>query len=441
MSKILFLESVAGVAGDMFAASFVDAGFVTTEELNKLPELLGLRDVVIETKSVQRATMRATHLNVKWHGEAWKQTLESDHQHEHSHHKHSHRPHQHKHQPLPARQAEEAGSANEFFNTNVLLGAQVQAHWHTHYRDIDRLLEDSRLESKTKNLARKIFRLIAEAEAEAHGIEVDKVAFHEVGTIDSILDVVMAAYCVTKIGAQKFYATPLKPGRGLVRMQHGTHPVPPPASAGLLHGLSVTNTPDAITRNDVELSTPTGIAIIKILAPQFVHELPTGVIHRQGMGAGTMDLGDYPNVFRVTLLEDASNTSSLPYETDKVVEIICNIDDDAAERVAWLAEQLLQKGALDVWLTPIHGKKGRPAVSLSVLAEESDWMNLADWILRHSSTFGLRHRRWDRLKLVRKFEKRETPQGEVTYKIGMTTSGEFVKEKKEYEDLRRIWED
>lgn len=424
MNKILFLESVAGIAGDMFAASFVDAGLVTIEELNSLSALLGLHGVAVETSNVTKATMRATYLNVTWHGENWKQNLGSDHQHAH----------QHSHEDASEH------SAHNLLNTNILLGAEVHEHWHTHYLDIDRLIEKSELEIETKNLARKIFRLIAEAEAGAHGMDVEKVAFHEVGTIDSILDVVMAAYCVCKTAAQRIFATPIKPGRGLIRMQHGTHPIPPPASAKLLHELPTSKTPEAITLSDVELSTPTGIAILKALAPQFVNELPAGIVRRQGMGAGTLDLGNYPNVFRVTLLEDFSPPQSLPYETDRVVEMVCNIDDDSAERMAWLAEQLLQKGALDVWLTPIHAKKGRPGVCLSVLADEETWARLADWLLRQSSTFGLRHRKWDRLKLLRKFEKRNTPHGEVTYKIGMTTSGDILKEKPEYEDLRRIWE-
>lgn len=418
MSKVLFLENVAGVAGDMFTASFVDAGMVTHEELAELIQQLNLHGVTLEIKNVTKATMRATHLRVNWQNETWKQVFGKEHHH-HEHHQHEHHHHE---------------------NTNLLLGADAEHHWHTHYTDIDKLIEKSALDLETKNLSRKIFRFIAEAEAEAHGIEVEKVAFHEVGTIDSILDIVMASYCISKIGADKIFATPIKTGRGFIKIQHGTHPVPPPASARLLIGMPVSKTPEAITRENVELSTPTGIAIIKSLAPQFVDELPAGIVLNQGMGAGTMDLSSYPNVFRVTLLESESRIQSLPYQSDEVFEIVCNIDDDTPERIAWLAEQILEKGALDVWQTHATGKKGRVVVCLSILTDEKSWSHIADWILRNSSTFGIRYRKWNRLKLARKFEERETSDGIITHKIGLTTDDEILKEKREYDELKKVWE-
>jgi hypothetical protein len=422
--KILFLESVAGVAGDMFAASFVDAGLVTKDELAALPALLGLQGVLVEVDHPIKATMKTTHITVRWNEENWKQAFDKTLHHEHSRHRHHHEHHHHHDQ-----------------SANVLIGEDAHKHWHTHYVDIVRLLENSKLDQQTKELAQKIFRLIAEAESAAHGMAIEDVAFHEVGTIDSILDVVMAAYCVGRVGPQKIYATPVKTGRGFVRMQHGTHPIPPPASARLLIGMTVAQTPQDITRENVELSTPTGIAILKALSPQFINEMPQGVVLNQGMGAGTMDLGSYPNVFRVTVLKEAEQTGpALPYEQDEVIEICCNIDDDTAERIAWLAETLLKRGALDVWTIPITGKKGRAAVCLSVLCETEKQNALADFLLRQSATFGARMRKWDRLKLSRRFEKRATPQGEVTYKIGMTTSGEIIKEKPEFDDARVLWE-
>ena len=410
MGKALFLESVAGVAGDMFAAAFVDAGLVTYDELTRLVERLGLEGVTVEVESVIRATVKATHISVKWRDESWKRNFGLGHQTDHLH---------------------------DHDNTNLLLGDDAKTHWHTHYTDIDGLIERSTLDAVTKELARRIFRVLAEAEASAHGIDVEKVAFHEVGTIDSILDVVMAAYCISKTGADQIFATPIKTGRGTVTMQHGTHPVPPPASVRLLIGLPVTQTPTAITRENVELSTPTGIAIVKTLSPQFVGEMPSGKLLNQGMGAGTMDLGNYPNVFRVSLIETHAEPTELPYETDSVVEIVCNIDDDTGEHMAWMTGKLLEKGALDVWQTPATGKKGRVLVCLSVLAEEHSWPEFADWILRNSTTFGIRYRKWDRLKLARKFEDRETAKGPIKYKIGLATTGEILKEKAEYEDMMK----
>ncbi|MBI3542767.1 MAG: LarC family nickel insertion protein [Deltaproteobacteria bacterium] len=335
--KALFLESVAGVAGDMFAASFLDAGIVSREELEAIPATLGLSGVRVVASKVSKASISSTYLDVKWEGTAW--------------------------------QAD--------------------------------------------------------------------VAFHEVGAVDSIVDVVMAATCVARSGAEKFFATPVKLGRGLITIEHGTHAVPPPASARLAIGLKTASVPAAITRENVELSTPTGLAILKALEPEFVDGVPAGVARAQGMGAGTMDLGAYPNVFRVVALDaDVRAASALPYESDTVVELCCNLDDETGERAAWVAEQMLAKGALDAWTAPVAGKKGRVALQLSVLAEETRFTELVDWLLRNSSTFGVRHRRWERLKLARRFEKR----GELTYKIGLTTDGKVVKEKAEYEELRRLWE-
>jgi uncharacterized protein (DUF111 family) len=242
----------------------------------------------------------------------------------------------------------------------------------------------------------------------------------------------------------RFVATPIRPGRGFVRIQHGVHPVPPPASARLLEGLPVASTPAAITRTDIELSTPTGIAILRSLRPAFAAELPAGTVLRQGCGAGTLDFGAFPNVFRVTLLDAAESApapaAALPYETDRVVEVAANVDDDTGERLAWLAERLLAQGALDVWLTPATGKKGRPLTCFQFLVAEADFPRLADWFLRHSTTFGIRHRAWDRLKLARRFEPRPGPGGPVTHKVGLTTTGEELKAKPEFEELRRRWE-
>ncbi len=418
MSRVLFLESVSGVAGDMFAAAFVDAGLVGAEELAAIPARLGLDGVRVEIAPVIRATMRATHLKVI----------------------------------APAAPAAAAEPAEA--ETHLVFDPAAH-HQHHPYADIDRRIAGADLPEGVRRRARAVFRLIAEAEAAAHGLAVDAIAFHEIGAADSIVDVVLAAWCIEKVNPDRVCATPIRPGRGFVRMAHGRQPVPPPASARLLAGLPVAPTPAGITREHIELSTPTGIAILKSLAPVWIGELPSGVVRQQGMGAGTLDLGEVPNVFRVALVEATPGSSAaavtganapgptgapLPYETDRVVEVAANIDDDTGEHLAWLAERLLAQGALDVWLTPAVGKKGRPLTCLQFLAAEGDYGRLADWFLRHSTTFGVRHRTWDRLKLARRFEARPTPAGPLTHKIGLTTDGAVLKEKPEFEEQRRHWE-
>ena len=199
--------------------------------------------------------------------------------------------------------------------------------------------------------------------------------------------------------------------------------------------------PSAVTRENVELSTPTGLAILRALEPEFVEGWPGGKLLAQGSGSGTMELGDFPNVFRVALLEGvAGSGSTLPYETDEVVEIRCNVDDQTGERTAWLMEKAMAMGALDAWVTPVVGKKGRSAAEMTILASPDQRDELADFLLRKSTTFGVRFSTWDRLKLAREEEIRDTPKGPVSFKVGRTTSGEKLKEKPEYEDLKKIWE-
>ncbi len=149
-------------------------------------------------------------------------------------------------------------------------------------------------------------------------------------------------------------------------------------------------------------------------------------------------------MFRVALLEEdlgvaGSDATLLPYETDRVFEVRCNVDDQTGERTAWLMEKGLELGALDGWVTPLVGKKGRPAVCMAFLVKPVDLPILSDFLLRHSSSFGVRYSLWDRFKLCREEEVRETPAGPVSFKIGRTTDGEKVKEKPEFEDLKKTW--
>jgi hypothetical protein len=280
-------------------------------------------------------------------------------------------------------------------------------------------------------------------------VELAKVAFHEVGGVDSVVDVCMAGVCGEAVVPDRVLASPVKLGRGTVEIEHGTHPVPPPASVRLALGMPVDPVPTAVTRENVELSTPTGLAVLRALQPDFVTGWPRGRVLAQGSGAGTMDLGAFPNVFRVALVEAEVEEGEgaagdpggpLPYEADRVVEIRCNVDDQTGERTAWLMETAMEMGALDGWVTPVVGKKGRPASEMALLVAPGQRDRFADFLLRHSTTLGVRFAPWDRLKLAREEETRETPGGAVSFKVARTTDGEVVKEKAEYEDLKRIWD-
>jgi len=391
--KVLYLESVSGIAGDMFAAAFIHAGLLDPGVAEDVPRQLGLEDTRVLISPVHRAEVAAARLEVVTGG-------------------------------APAH-------------------ADHSGHSHTHYPALDALLEQSELGAPAKTFARKVFRLLAEVEARAHGCALEEVAFHEVGDVDSIVDVALAGLCVAAAAADRVVASPVRLGRGTVRTRHGTYPVPPPASAYLADGMPVAPTPEDLGE-DVELSTPTGLAILKALQPEFRSQWPTGTVTASGFGAGTRELGGRPNVFRVVMLEEADTGSSLgelPYETETVVEIDCNVDDQTGERSAWLIKRVLALGAVDAWMTPIVGKKGRPALCFTLLASPSDAPRLADWLLRHSSTFGLRYSTRQKLQLSRTVEVRATPRGPVRFKVGRTTEGDAIKEKPEFDDLEKIWEE
>ena len=417
--RILYLESVAGIAGDMFTAAFLDAGLVDAERVREVPALLGNPEVRVEVTRSERSGAMSTHLDVILPDGRKEGGGDEAPGHSHGH------PHGHSH-----------GHSHEHTHGH----SHGHSHHHYHYPALVRQIQDSGLGETARAFALRVFRLLAEAEAQAHGVSLEDVTFHEVGAMDSVVDVAMAGVCLETVAPQRVLASPVKLGRGRIHIAHGTYPVPPPASAHLAIGIPVSPVPGEITRENVELSTPTGLAILRALDPEFVTGWPGGNLLAQGMGSGTMELEGYPNVFRVALLEE-SPPSSLPYLQDRVAEIRCNVDDQTGERTAWLLERAMELGALDAWVTAIVGKKGRPAQEMALLVKLDDRERLADFILRHSTTLGVRFSFWDRLKLVREEEMRETPRGPVSYKIGKTTDGELLKEKPEYEHLKKIWEE
>ncbi len=396
--RILYLESFAGIAGDMFSAAFLDAGLVDPDEIQRTPALLGFPDVTVEVSATRRAGARFTHIRVV---------------------------------PPPG-----PGNAG---------GDHHHHEPHHPYAELVERLESSSLPSPARAFALRVFRLLAEAEADAHGTSLEAVSFHEVGAVDSVVDVAMAGICIARLAPDRILASPVKLGRGSVKIQHGTYPVPPPASARLAMGMPVAPVPEAVTLPDVELSTPTGLAILKALEPTFVQGWPQGTLLAQGAGAGTRDLGPYPNVFRVAVLSggdpSSPGTELSLFERDRVVEIRCNVDDQTGERTAWVMEKALALGALDAWVVPILGKKGRPAQCLVFLVSPGEVSRFADFLLRRTASYGIRYASWDRLKLSREEEIRETPRGPVRFSVGRTVDGERVKEKPEFEELKKIWEE
>jgi len=294
-------------------------------------------------------------------------------------------------------------------------------HTHRHYTGIDSMIAKSGLSDGIKEKARRVFRRLAEAEAKVHGIPVAEVHFHEVGAIDSIVDIVGAAICLDCLRIDKIFASALPLGSGFVETEHGRLPIPAPATAELLRGLPVHG-----GCGPGERVTPTGAAIIAALADGF--GLPPAMkIDKIGCGAGGKDFPDMPNILRAFIGRD--DTIS---EVNHLAVMEANIDDSTPEILGYAMERLLAEGALDAWFTQIQMKKGRPAVMLSLLCSPDEAAKFSRIILEETSSIGIRHYPVSRLALERRIEERDTELGRVRFKV--TEFGE----KPEYEDCRRI---
>ena len=302
------------------------------------------------------------------------------------------------------------------------------------YDAIVRIIGKSKIPARAKTDALAVFERLARAEAKAHGVEVARVHFHEVGAVDSIVDVVGAAVALSMMGIEKIFCSPLNLGSGFVTFSHGTFPVPAPATAELVRGFPVYSRGPA-----VELTTPTGAAVATALADSF-GPMPLMTVEAVGYGAGGHDFEGYPNLLRV-FIGDAgpdAHGGREPgglYEEDVVFQVEANIDDMDPRLYGHAMDRLLAAGALDVWLTPIIMKKSRPAVTLSVLAASEDLSAVIDTVMRQTTTFGVRVRRLERRKLRREIHKVTTKHGPVRVKLGYI-GDRLVKAVPEYEDVR-----
>ncbi|MBW4055905.1 MAG: nickel pincer cofactor biosynthesis protein LarC [Proteobacteria bacterium] len=301
-------------------------------------------------------------------------------------------------------------------------------HTHRHYAGIDRMIAASGLSDSVKDRARRIFRRLAEAEALVHGVVVADVHFHEVGAIDSIIDIVGTAICLEYLGVEAVYAASLPLGSGFVETAHGRLPVPAPATAELLKGLAVHGDCGAGER-----VTPTGAAIVAALASGCAKP-PAMVLEKTGCGAGGKDFADCPNILRAFL--GRSDKKADP--GDDVIVAETNIDDSTPELLGYAMERLLEEGALDVFFTPIQMKKGRPAVMVSFLCRPEQLDQLAQLLLVETSAIGLRYYRADRVVLQRRVVEQQTEFGLVRFKQVIDAGGNVLRTSPEYEDCRRI---
>jgi len=342
--RILYFDCICGISGDMTVGAFLDLG-VPFEYLKAELEKLNINDYKIELKNSMKNGINAKKFEVII-----------------NHHRHEHR----------------------------------------NLSDINQIIDNSELNGNIKKISKAIFMRIADAEAKVHGTTVEAVHFHEVGAIDSIIDIVGTAICVDYIKPDKIFASPLKDGFGFVNCQHGKIPVPVPATVEIFANRKVAV---EISNIEGELITPTGAAIIAELAEHFGRGMLI-VPQKIGYGAGTKNF-EIPNVLRLILSEQD--------EQDKIFVLETNIDDTTAEILGHTMNILFENGALDVFYTPIYMKKNRPAYKLTVLCKEYE--KFEKIIFSETSTLGIRRYEADRTILQRESATVETPFGTAKVKI------------------------
>jgi uncharacterized protein (TIGR00299 family) protein len=272
---------------------------------------------------------------------------------------------------------------------------------------IEAIIDKSVLTARQKDMAKRIFLKLGEAEAKVHGTDLAKIHFHEVGAVDSIVDIVGSAVGLDLLGVDRFEASPVPPGRGWVKAAHGRMPLPAPATAELLRGV-----PLAESMVDGEMTTPTGAAILTTVVERF-SSLPALTIESIGLGAGTRELPEQANILRLFV-----GTVSLPAASDRVWVLETNLDDLPGEVVGYTTNKLMEAGALDAFITPIQMKKNRPGVMVSVICDEAKIPALEDVLFRETATLGIRRYPVSRHKLKRQLIEVETPLGAIRGKLG-----------------------
>jgi len=391
VSRILYFDCFSGISGDMALGALVDAG-LPLDELTRALGTLALGDAHIHAERVLRAGVSATKFKV--------------HEHEHDHaHEHHHRDHDH----------HDRGA-----------GAHRHAHAHRSLSEIFHLIDGSSLSTAGRARAKAMFQRLGEAEAAIHQMPVEEVHLHEVGALDSIIDIAGIVFAMEWAGADRVVCSPLNVGGGMVQSAHGLFPVPAPATVSLLG-----DAPIYSGTVQKELVTPTGALIATTFAESF-GPLPSMSIERVGYGAGERDDPVTPNVLRV-LIGRAANER--PAERVTVLE--CEIDDMNPQIFGVAMDRLYAAGALEVFYVPVQMKKNRPGTLLTVIAPPEKRSQMADVIFRETTTIGLRHAEVERECLAREIVVVETPLGTVRFKIARR-DGRIVNATPEFDDCTKL---
>ena len=372
--KTLYFDCSSGISGNMVLGSLLE---IVEDKEYLLTELkkLGVEGYKIEITKKIKNGITGTYVNV---------IIEHEHNHENGEHYHEHR----------------------------------------NLKDINEIIDNSKIDEKSKKLAKRIFLRVAKAESKVHNKALEKVHFHEVGAIDSIVDIVGTAILINKINPDKIIASVINDGHGFIECEHGIMSVPVPATSEIFSNCNVKFRQIDI---ETELVTPTGAGIIAELSNEF-KELPTMNVKKIGWGVGTKDL-KIPNVLKIYL-------GDIEEENDDILVMETNIDDCNGEILGYVQELLLKNGALDVFFIPIFMKKNRPAYLLTVICKEENKLKLQDIIFNETTTIGIRYRREARTELAREAVELSTEYGNIKAKKVINNGEIYIYP--EYESLKEI---
>ena len=401
----LYIECFSGISGDMTLGALLDLGMpleYLMEELKKLP-VDGYRiEVKKEGKMGIFGTQVTVVLDSPTHGHSHGHGSHSHGSHSHGHHSHGH-DHQHEHNHSAAHHHDENRT----------------------FASIKKLITNSSLGAKVKDDSIAVFQLIADAEGKIHNKPANEVHFHEVGAVDSIVDIVGAAIGFNYFKFDKVISTPVELGGGFVNCAHGKFPVPAPATLDILKDVPFTK-----GTVDKETTTPTGAAILKHFVTHFTSHFE-GTVSKTMYGVGHRDL-DIPNVLRVSICNEIDSGEVL---TERALLIECNLDDMSPEYTGYLMQKVLDAGAKDVFITPVTMKKSRPGIVLSILIDSTLLAEVQHILFTETSTIGFRYYAADRKMLPRKSVVVDTTYGKITVK--RSTYGDTIKDKPEYNDCVR----
>ena len=423
--RVAYLECFSGISGDMLLGALVDAG-VPFDLLAETAAALNV-GARLEKRAVMRGGLTGSKVDVVVEDrEQGSGNREQEDEHGHSHeHDHAHAPHTHEHEHHEHKHdGHEAHSHHD-----------EQSHEHRSLSTILAIIEAAPLGRAAKAQASRAFQLLGEVEAAIHSIPIEKVHFHEVGAVDTIVDIVCTAAGCESLGVDKWMASPLNVGSGTVKCAHGTLPVPAPATLALIG-----DAPVYAAGPPMERVTPTGAALLRMLNVTY-GPLPAMRVEMRGYGAGGRDTPGEPNLLRLLVGEETAGAepSRLAADSTESIAVMETVIDDAnPQLLAYVSELLLEAGAWDVYRTAVQMKKGRTGMQVTVLSSPERVPALREILFRETTTIGLRWRIENKVALAREFADVETEWGKVRMKIARLASGEIANASPEYEYCRTI---